>query len=108
MLAAAPNVPSSQELFRLVLSLISSGSSEIPKSLKDHFLLVLRQAKIIADNASTPLEGVLPESIDLAFDIKKIKGLSDTLSTIDDVEKVSADLAHKLLISMEPPSVHQD
>lgn len=108
MLAATPQVSSSQELFRLVLTLISSGSRDIPNSLKEHFLTVLSQAKIIVGDAEITLENVLPESIDLAFEIKEIDGLYDSLKTIDDIENVSPALADHLLNSMEHYSVYQD
>jgi len=104
MLAAAPKVPHSQELFKLVLNLISS-ETDVPLSLKEYFITVLLQAKNLTKTSEIP-QNILPESIDLAFEIKTIKGLSESLKNIDKIENVSPDLANKLLASMEQYSVY--
>jgi len=109
MLAATPKVPSSQELFRLVLTLVSNnGTQDIPDTLREHFSTVLTQAKLLIGNSENITGDILPESIELAYELGEIEGLSASLDRIDDIESVSPALAHQLLASMEQYSVYQD
>lgn len=108
MLAATPKVPSSQELFRLVLTLVSNGTQDIPVTLREHFSTVLSQAKLLIVNSENVIEDILPESIELAYELGEIEGLSASFDPIDDIENVTPALAHELLASMEQYSVYQD
>lgn len=108
MLAATPQNSQSLELVKLVLSLISSGNDQIPEPLKQHASLVFSQAKSLAEKPSSVTVDILPESINLALEMRLIDELSKEMEEVSDIESITPALANRLLTTMESRSVYKD
>jgi len=109
MLAAAPSPQSdSLELIRLALSMVRSNEPNIPESLITYFAQVLEQARVLAGDPSKAEGQVLPEAIDLALEIRSVKEFSDELEKVKSIDKLTPDIARKLLSVMEEHPVYQD
>ena len=108
MLAAASERSEVLEMVRLTLSLIESGETNIPESLKDHLVKVFNEAKILAENPKSLSEQALSDSIQLAVEIKRFKGLSKELNKVSGFDAISPALAQRLRTTMEHHPVCQN
>lgn len=106
MLVSARKGSDTLGLVKLALSLISAEDKNIPSSLVDHFNVVIAQAKDLAIQPTSVPDQVLPESIELAIEIKNIKDLSNDLNGITNLENITPDLANSLLRQMEKHAVY--
>lgn len=109
MLAATPSTRQNPlELVRLALSMVEAGERDIPESLKKYFLAVLSQARTLAKDPPEAHGELLPEAIELALEIRTMKEFSEEIDRIETVDKISPDVAKKLLSAMEQSPVYQD
>lgn len=111
MIAAMPVTNnSSLELFKLALTMIQSKSNEdlIPQTLTDYFIDILSQATSIAQSPEKIAPGIKPEVIELAVDIASDDDLLKELEGLTSFEKVTPDVASKILDTMEMPPVCQN
>lgn len=97
MLAAAPINSQGLGLLRLILTLVSEQSSNIPQSLKTHLVTVIDQAKLLNADPTSVKQPILPESIELAFEMKVEKGLADELAPITTFDTIGSDRADRIL-----------
>jgi len=101
MLAAAARCPETLELFKLVLSLQSSHYEDIPVSLEERFNLMLTQAKQLAKSPGKTVDGMLPESIDLALEILSMNNLAENIAKASSLGSMSPNLARRILQEMD-------
>ncbi len=102
MLAATTaSYPQTLELFRLVLSLQSSHYEDIPDSLEERFNLVLTQAKQLARAPDSAVDGMLPESVDLALEILSTDNLAENIAKASSLGTMSPKLAKRILQEMD-------
>lgn len=106
MIVSASQGPQTLELFRLVLDLISKQEPNIPTPLKEHFNSVIAQAKQLAESPDSVKESILPESVDLALEIRSAGDFAKSIKNIDSLDKITPALASKLLKGMETHSVY--
>ncbi len=106
MLSATSGTPNSLDVVRLVLSLVQRQEPEIPNALRTHFATVVTQAKQLAIKPTTDLQGVLPESIDLAFEMRRLEALRKHIDTISSVDQLNPALAGQVLRAMEPRAAY--
>ncbi len=99
---------STLDLFRLTLTLIESGETNIPTTLKDYFTEILNQAKAIAHDPNLVSNLTKPEAIELAVDVRDIDDFLDQLDQLEGIESVSPEIATQLLKKMEVDSVCQN
>jgi len=107
MLAAAPSRNNLLELIRLALTMVSSDQKNIPESLKQHVYVVLKQAIQLAEAPKQVTGEILPESIELAIEIRDEKNLTSDIDSLADFDNITPDLAYRLLQRMETHSVYQ-
>ncbi|RWB19925.1 MAG: hypothetical protein EOQ40_17485 [Mesorhizobium sp.] len=109
MLAAMPSETSRRlELFRLALSLIDRGKSEIPSPLSVHFDDVLHQARKLSDDPNAISPGIKPQAVQLANELRIYVGLRDALTGINSIGDVSQAIARQVLRNLEPGIASQD
>ena len=101
MRAAAATYPETLELFRLVLSLQSSHFEDIPYPLEERFNLVLTQAKQLTKSPGKTGDGMLPESVDLAFEILSMNNLAENIAKASSLGSMSPNLAKRILKEMD-------
>lgn len=103
MFAAMPSETDRElEFFRLALLLIERGAPEVPAPLGHHFDSVLEQARLILANPQTISPDVIPQAVHLANDLKMIDGLGDSLSGVWGIRDLSPEIAHNVLLTLEP------
>jgi len=99
---------STLDLFRLALSMLEKGDTNIPVTLKQYFAEILIQAKALAHNPSLVSSDTKPEAIELAVEIREINDLLEQLDQLDSLDSVPPQLASQLLKKMEVGSVYQN
>jgi hypothetical protein len=104
MMAAAHEIDSPLDLFKLVLSLVQQHT-DVPLELQRHFLAVVEQAKSLAKDPEHPHAGVSPEAVQLAYQVRLKKELGEVLDSITDFRSIHPDIAQRLLDKMEQRSV---
>ncbi|WP_438853229.1 hypothetical protein [Brevundimonas nasdae] len=103
MFAAMPSDTDRElEFFRLALLLIESGAAEVPAPLSLHFDSVLKQARLLLANPQSISPEVIPQAVHLANDLRMIHGLDDSLSSVCGIKDVSQEIAHNVLLTLEP------
>lgn len=103
MFAAMPSDTDRElEFFRLALLLIERGAAEVPAPLSLHFDSVLEQARLLLANPKSISPEVIPQAVHLANDLRMIDGLGDSLSSVWGIKDVSREIAHNVLLTLEP------
>ena len=97
MLAATQIDERHLETIRLALRLISKNQVNVPDVLKQHFELILRQARSLGESPPAGIETWLPESSEFALELRAMKNLSKELERVNRYDEVSPDLAARLL-----------
>jgi len=108
MLAATPVTAKtdSLELFRIALSMCKNKEQNIPQSLKEYINVLVHQAKEIVNDPSTLSDGIYPEAIELAVDLKTIKEFSIEINSVQDFRELNSEAASKILEVMEVSSAY--
>ncbi|ESX29446.1 hypothetical protein X765_13615 [Mesorhizobium sp. LSHC440B00] len=96
------------EFFRLALLLIDRGNRDLPPRLSEHFDCVLHQARALYADPKSISPEVIPQAVHLANDFHIISGLRDALDGVDRIGDVSPEIAHKVLLSLEPAIASAD
>lgn len=97
MLAAAPINSQGLGLLRLILTVVSEKSGNIPESLQAHLLTVIDQAKLLNADPTAIKQTILPESIELALEMKVEKGLANELESITTFDTIGSERAVRIL-----------
>src|SRR5262249_34430648 len=101
MLAALPSDESKVlELFNLALHIIRERGV-IPQTLSDHFDVVLRQAKSLADDPTAASGGISPQAIQLACRLRQVSDLRAVVDEVSGIATITPALASRLLDSLE-------
>lgn len=100
MLSATPDKDRSLELIKLILSYVSQDQN-VPDSVQRHFIQVVEQAKRLANDPRDVSEDLIPESIDLALEMKMANDFSSEINNVSDFNKITPALASRLLQSMK-------
>ncbi len=105
MLAATPNNAQGLGLLRLILTLVGENNGNIPASLKSRLETVIAQAKHLNADPTSIQQAVLPESIELALEMKVDQELADELESITNFDSIGSERATRILKEMENCSV---
>ncbi|MEW8139146.1 MAG: hypothetical protein AB2761_18945 [Candidatus Thiodiazotropha endolucinida] len=109
MLGAAPEKNGSLELVRLALQLVRQNHlDDISAEFRTYFHRVVHEAKDLNADPAHVNPGTLPESIELALRMKLYEDLSRDLARVEDLNKVTPELANDLLRKMENQPVYTD
>lgn len=103
MLTAASPGTALLGLFKLTLDL-KRAKQPVPPTLRDHFNLVLREAKEILREPSALDADTQAEAIELAFLMTSEDEVRDAVAPIDSFEALTGPQADTVLISMEHAS----
>jgi hypothetical protein len=88
MLAAASERFGNLEPVRILFSLARSPSEQIPQSLIEHALTIIRQARGLYANPAGADETTLPEAVSLALVMRRDQELARDLEQIDSFEQL--------------------
>lgn len=105
MLTARSASPSTLDVFRLTLEMLSKGS-EIPQALRFHFDNVLKSALTLSQNPKNPPADISAEAIHLAFEMLSRNELRVEIEQITALNDLNRASAAKLLSEMEQAAVH--
>lgn len=105
MWAAVPKNPEKANLFRLVLSL-SSQEQATPPPLVEYFDTILRQAKKLTTHPESLSGEILPEAIEIAFEIKSNNFFSKEIMRVSDYKTLTPKKASSLLKNLEESPVY--
>lgn len=97
MLAATPIDSQGLGLLRLILTVVSERSGSIPEPLQNHLLAVISQAKLLNVDPTAIKQAIMPESIELALEMKVEKGLANELESITTFDTIGAERADRIL-----------
>lgn len=103
MLSATPDRTSSLDLVRFVLSLISRNQI-LKASMQEDVFKILNQASRLANNPQDISDDLLPESIDLALQLRLHPDIQSIVRTVPDSNAITAEVANNLLEVMKPIS----
>jgi hypothetical protein len=102
MLAAVPAQETRNlELFQLALRLVEQGRADIPAQLATYFDTVLKQALLLAKDPTAVSGKILPESIQLALELKKVSILRSAVDEANTLSAISRERAKIILESLE-------
>lgn len=102
MLAAAPDRNSTLGLFQVVLSSVTQHSeANLSDSVKKHVVVVLQAASAVAANPATINKDTPAEALELALRIRGQDDLRQQVSQIGTFENIKADVAQKILKSLQ-------
>lgn len=88
------------ELFKMTLKLLVD-KQDVPTTLKDYFNKVIYQAKKLAKEPAFFSPDILPEAIDLAFEIKSFSKVNQNLAKVKSFENLTPAKASNLLKNLE-------
>jgi hypothetical protein len=88
------------ELFDLALRLVQR-SGPIPPQLSQHFNVILRQARALAEDPNTVEGDIFPEAIQLALRLRELKSLREAFRNIPDLSSVTPEQAGNILSSLD-------
>lgn len=97
MLAATSEKFGNLEPVRILFSLARTNPEQVPATLVEHALAIIRQAKLLLANPRAADQNTLPEAISLALAMRTHHELADDLRPIDTLQQIDATVAARAL-----------
>lgn len=104
MIAASPDRFDSLQLIQLTLSLLRKPEADIPEDLRQAFMAILEQAKILVEDPRSIVgmgTEILPEAITLALLMRRGPELAHSIEAITEFEHIEPHVARDVLGHIE-------
>jgi len=97
MLAATSEKFGNLEPVRILFSIARTNPEQVPPTLVEHALAIIRQAKELLANPAAADQDTLPEAISLALAMRTHADLASDLEPIDTLQQIDPDVAARAL-----------
>lgn len=97
MLSATSEKFGNLEPVRILFSLVRANPTQVPPTLVEHALAIIRQANSLLAHPNTIDQDTLPEAISLALAMRTHVDLAQDLRPIDSLEQIDQAVAARAL-----------
>jgi len=97
MIAATSEKFGNLEPVRILFSLMRTSPDQVPPTLVDHALTIIRQAKGLLVHPDSADQHTLPEAISLALAMRNHPDLAQDLEPIESLQQIDASVATRAL-----------